>query len=98
MTRTLYDKLWERHAVHVEEDGTTLLYIGRHLLNEVMSPQAFEGLRMAGPQMAAAAAIMGHFVDVGEWQKWKNSSPAKAWRRRWTGPMSTPTRSYPSSS
>jgi len=48
MTRTLYDKLWERHAVHVEEDGTTLLYIDRHLLNEVMSPQAFEGLRMAG--------------------------------------------------
>jgi 3-isopropylmalate/(R)-2-methylmalate dehydratase large subunit len=48
MNRTLYDKLWERHAVHVEEDGTTLLYIDRHLLNEVMSPQAFEGLRMAG--------------------------------------------------
>jgi 3-isopropylmalate/(R)-2-methylmalate dehydratase large subunit len=48
MNRTLYDKLWERHAVHVEEGGTTLLYIDRHLLNEVMSPQAFEGLRMAG--------------------------------------------------
>ena len=48
MTQTLYDKLWERHAVHIEEDGTTLLYIDRHLLNEVMSPQAFEALRMAG--------------------------------------------------
>mgnify|MGYP003575138734 CR=1 FL=1 len=48
MPTTLYDKLWERHAVHVEEDGTTLLYIDRHLLNEVMSPQAFEGLRLAG--------------------------------------------------
>lgn len=48
MAGTLYDKLWERHAVHVEQDGTTLLYIDRHLLNEVMSPQAFEGLRMAG--------------------------------------------------
>lgn len=47
MAKTLYDKLWERHAVHVEEDGTTLLYIDRHLLNEVMSPQAFEGLRIA---------------------------------------------------
>ena len=46
MTQTLYDKLWARHAVHVEEDGTTLLYVDRHLLNEVMSPQAFEGLRI----------------------------------------------------
>ncbi len=46
MAQTLYDKLWARHAVHVEEDGTTLLYVDRHLLNEVMSPQAFEGLRM----------------------------------------------------
>jgi len=42
---TLYDKLWARHEVHVEDDGTTLLYVDRHLLNEVMSPQAFEGLR-----------------------------------------------------
>ena len=48
MAKTLYDKLWDRHAVHVEDDGTTLLYVDRHLLNEVMSPQAFEGLRLAG--------------------------------------------------
>ncbi|MEN3274672.1 MAG: 3-isopropylmalate/(R)-2-methylmalate dehydratase large subunit [Massilia sp.] len=46
MAQTLYDKLWARHVVHVEEDGTTLLYVDRHLLNEVMSPQAFEGLRI----------------------------------------------------
>jgi 3-isopropylmalate/(R)-2-methylmalate dehydratase large subunit len=46
MTQTLYDKLWARHTVHVDEDGTTLLYVDRHLLNEVMSPQAFEGLRI----------------------------------------------------
>jgi len=45
---TLYDKLWARHEVHVEDDGTTLLYVDRHLLNEVMSPQAFEGLRTHG--------------------------------------------------
>jgi 3-isopropylmalate/(R)-2-methylmalate dehydratase large subunit len=45
---TLYDKLWARHAVHVDDDGTTLLYVDRHLLNEVMSPQAFEGLRTHG--------------------------------------------------
>ncbi len=46
MNRTLYDKLWDSHVVHAEEDGTTLLYIDRHLLHEVTSPQAFEGLRL----------------------------------------------------
>jgi 3-isopropylmalate/(R)-2-methylmalate dehydratase large subunit len=46
--RTLYDKLWDAHVVHVEADGTTLLYIDRHLVHEVTSPQAFEGLKLAG--------------------------------------------------
>ena len=46
--QTLYDKLWQSHVVHSESDGTTLLYIDRHLLHEVTSPQAFEGLRLAG--------------------------------------------------
>ena len=46
--RTLYDKLWDDHIVRTEEDGTALLYIDRHLVHEVTSPQAFEGLRMAG--------------------------------------------------
>jgi 3-isopropylmalate/(R)-2-methylmalate dehydratase large subunit len=46
--RTLYDKLWDEHVVHTEEDGTAVLYIDRHLVHEVTSPQAFEGLRMAG--------------------------------------------------
>jgi 3-isopropylmalate/(R)-2-methylmalate dehydratase large subunit len=45
MTQTLYDKLWNTHVVHTEPDGTALLYIDRHLLHEVTSPQAFEGLR-----------------------------------------------------
>ncbi len=45
--KTLYDKLWERHVVHEEEDGTALIYIDRQLLHEVTSPQAFEGLRLA---------------------------------------------------
>jgi len=45
--QTLYDKLWDSHVVHVEDDGTTLLYIDRHLVHEVTSPQAFEGLRLA---------------------------------------------------
>ncbi len=46
--KTLYDKLWEAHIVRSEADGTSLLYIDRHLVHEVTSPQAFEGLRLAG--------------------------------------------------
>lgn len=46
--KTLYDKLWDQHVVHSESDGTALLYIDRHLVHEVTSPQAFEGLRLAG--------------------------------------------------
>ncbi|SES06046.1 3-isopropylmalate/(R)-2-methylmalate dehydratase large subunit [Tranquillimonas rosea] len=46
--KTLYDKIWDEHVVHEAEDGTCLLYIDRHLVHEVTSPQAFEGLRMAG--------------------------------------------------
>lgn len=50
MARTLYDKLWDDHVVHTEADGTVLLYIDRHLIHEVTSPQAFEGLHLAGRQ------------------------------------------------
>lgn len=50
MLKTLYDKLWESHVVHSEDDGTAILYIDRHLLHEVTSPQAFEGLKIAGRQ------------------------------------------------
>ena len=46
--KTLYDKLWDQHVVRTQEDGTCLLYIDRQLIHEVTSPQAFEGLRMAG--------------------------------------------------
>ena len=46
--KTLYDKLWDDHVIRSESDGTALLYIDRHLVHEVTSPQAFEGLRMAG--------------------------------------------------
>jgi len=48
MPRTLYDKLWDLHEVTQREDGTYLLYIDRHLIHEVTSPQAFEGLRLTG--------------------------------------------------
>ncbi|OGA26104.1 MAG: 3-isopropylmalate dehydratase large subunit [Betaproteobacteria bacterium RIFCSPLOWO2_02_FULL_65_24] len=47
MAQTLYDKLWQEHVVHVEDDGTTVLYIDRHLVHEVTSPQAYEGLKLA---------------------------------------------------
>lgn len=50
MLKTLYDKLWDAHVVHTEDDGTALLYIDRHLLHEVTSPQAFEGLKLAQRQ------------------------------------------------
>jgi 3-isopropylmalate/(R)-2-methylmalate dehydratase large subunit len=46
MPKTLYDKIWEDHLVHQQDDGTALLYVDRHLVHEVTSPQAFEGLRM----------------------------------------------------
>jgi len=47
VAQTLYDKLWQEHVVHVEDDGTTVLYIDRHLVHEVTSPQAYEGLKLA---------------------------------------------------
>jgi 3-isopropylmalate/(R)-2-methylmalate dehydratase large subunit len=65
--QTLYDKLWQSHVVHVEDDGTTLLYIDRHLVHEVTSPQAFEGLKAAGRplwRVAANLAVADHNVPT----------------------------------
>jgi 3-isopropylmalate/(R)-2-methylmalate dehydratase large subunit len=56
--RTLYDKLWDDHVVHTEEDGTSVLYIDRHLVHEVTSPQAFEGLRLAGRKVWRNSSIV----------------------------------------
>ena len=56
--RTLLDKLWDRHLVHEEEDGTALLYVDRHLVYEVTSPQAFEGLRLAGRKPWRRATVL----------------------------------------
>ncbi|GMV49084.1 3-isopropylmalate dehydratase large subunit [Nitrospirales bacterium NOB] len=64
---TLFEKIWDEHVVRAEADGTTLLYIDRHLVHEVTSPQAFEGLRVAGrtPRRAAAAlAVPDHNVPT----------------------------------
>ena len=46
--QTLFEKIWNSHLADVQDDGINLLYIDRHLLHEVLSPQAFEGLRLAG--------------------------------------------------
>ena len=65
--KTLYDKLWESHVVRTEEDGTTLLYIDRHLVHEVTSPQAFDGLRAANRQpwrISANLAVADHNVPT----------------------------------
>ncbi|AXV81250.1 3-isopropylmalate dehydratase large subunit [Ralstonia solanacearum] len=67
MAKTLYDKLWDDHVVHTEEDGTTVLYIDRQLLHEVTSPQAFEGLRLAHRpvwRISANLAVSDHNVPT----------------------------------
>ncbi|CAJ0875826.1 3-isopropylmalate dehydratase large subunit 1 [Ralstonia sp. LMG 32965] len=67
MAKTLYDKLWDDHVVHTEEDGTTVLYIDRQLLHEVTSPQAFEGLKMAERpvwRISANLAVSDHNVPT----------------------------------
>ena len=57
--QTLYEKLWNSHVVHLEDDGTAVLYIDRHFLNEVSSPQAFEGVRLAGRAVWRAQSAVG---------------------------------------
>ena len=67
MSRTLYDKLWDEHVVCAEEDGTATLYIDRHLLHEVTSPQAFEGLNLAKRpvwRISANLAVSDHNVPT----------------------------------
>jgi 3-isopropylmalate/(R)-2-methylmalate dehydratase large subunit len=65
--RTLYDKLWDSHVVEPREDGAALIYIDRHLVHEVTSPQAFEGLHLAGRQVRrpeATLAVVDHNVST----------------------------------
>ncbi len=69
--QTLYDKLWSSHIVREEEDGTVLLYIDRHLIHEVTSPQAFEGLRLAGRKSWRADSIVAtpdHNTPTQNWE------------------------------
>ena len=67
MGRTLYDKLWDQHVIHTEDDGTSLIYIDRHLVHEVTSPQAFEGLHLAGRKpwrTASMVAVPDHNIPT----------------------------------
>jgi 3-isopropylmalate/(R)-2-methylmalate dehydratase large subunit len=67
MGRTLYDKIWDDHLVGTNEDGTSILYIDRHLVHEVTSPQAFEGLRLSGRRVRAperTLAVVDHNVPT----------------------------------
>jgi 3-isopropylmalate/(R)-2-methylmalate dehydratase large subunit len=69
MPRTLFDKVWDAHVVDRTEDGTCVLYIDRHLVHEVTSPQAFEGLRMAGRRLRrpdATIAVVDHNVATSD--------------------------------
>jgi 3-isopropylmalate/(R)-2-methylmalate dehydratase large subunit len=74
--RTLYDKLWDEHIVHAEEDGTAVLYIDRHLVHEVTSPQAFEGLRLAKRKAWRASSIVAT-AD--------HNTPTTGWERGYDG-------------
>lgn len=72
MPRTLYDKIWDEHVVHTEEDGTAILYIDRHLVHEVTSPQAFEGLREAGRKVwriSSVVATADHNTPTTGWER-----------------------------
>lgn len=65
--KTLYDKVWDAHVVHQQDDGTVLLYIDRHLVHEVTSPQAFEGLELAGRKpwrTSSMLAVADHNVPT----------------------------------
>ncbi|WP_417067002.1 3-isopropylmalate dehydratase large subunit [Niveibacterium terrae] len=69
---TLYEKLWNSHVVHEEDDGTALIYIDRHLIHEVTSPQAFEGLRLAGRKPWRADSIVAtadHNTPTEHWER-----------------------------
>ena len=72
MAQTLYDKLFDSHVVHTEEDGTALIYIDRHLVHEVTSPQAYEGLRVAGRKVWRTDSIVctaDHNTPTNGWER-----------------------------
>jgi 3-isopropylmalate/(R)-2-methylmalate dehydratase large subunit len=72
MSQTLYEKLWQDHVVHQQADGTALIYIDRHLVHEVTSPQAFEGLKLAGRKpwrVSSIVATADHNTPTDHWDR-----------------------------
>ena len=70
--QTLYDKLWQDHLVHEDADGTGLIYIDRHLVHEVTSPQAYEGLKLAQRKVWRISSIVAtadHNTPTKDWDK-----------------------------
>jgi 3-isopropylmalate/(R)-2-methylmalate dehydratase large subunit len=76
MSSTLYDKIWNEHVIRTEQDGTAVLYIDRHFVHEVTSPQAFEGLRHAGRKVWRPGSIVGT-AD--------HNTPTTGWERGYDG-------------
>ena len=74
--RTLYDKIWDDHVIHTEDDGTAIVYIDRHLVHEVTSPQAYEGLRQAGRPVWRTSSIVAT-AD--------HNTPTTGWERGYDG-------------
>ena len=80
--QTLFEKIWNDHVVRAEPDGTTLLYIDRHLVHEVTSPQAFEGLAVAGRTPRWPSPTITSRRPTAAWLSPTRSAPNKF--RRWT--------------
>src|SRR6478752_1057993 len=87
--RTLYEKIWADHLVERRDDGTCLIYIDRHLVHEVTSPQAFEGLRLAGRKVRRpdlTLAVADHNLPTtprvdAAWRRLPSADPATAEQR-----------------
>ena len=76
----MYDKIWNEHLVHKHEEGTSLLYVDRHLIHEVTSPQAFEGLRVANRKVRRpnlTLAVADHNVPTTDRSKGINDEESK---------------------
>jgi 3-isopropylmalate/(R)-2-methylmalate dehydratase large subunit len=92
--RTLYDRIWDEHLVHEAEDGTALIYIDRHLVHEVTSPQAFEGLRLAGRSVRApdkTLAVVDHNVPTTDRSHGIDDPESASRWRRWRATPATST-------
>ena len=91
--RTLYDKIWDDHVVSNRDDGTSLIFIDRHLIHEVTTPQAFSGLKTAGRRLRRpdlTLAVIDRLMQLGPYQfnPVRGEAAAFLWDR-WQGPEDT---------